>query len=117
MIKAVKYEVGQETEMLCSDCDNDTMHEVVSVTKLGKITKASCTGCGTESTFVRGVKTAVSGGRKTSASPYDRNRKYRKGQAMIHDTFGRGEVTAVHESQKIDVLFGDTTRKLIHSQQ
>ena len=34
-------------------------------------------------------------------------RKYRKGQAMMHSTFGQGEVTAVIEPQKIDVLFGD----------
>ena len=28
----------------------------------------------------------------------------------------RGEVTAVIEPQKIDVLFGDQTRRLIHAQ-
>jgi hypothetical protein len=35
---------------------------------------------------------------------------------MMHDKFGHGEVTAVLEPQKIDVLFGDTTRRLIHAQ-
>ena len=51
-----------------------------------------------------------------NASPYDRMRKYRKGQAMMHSVFGHGEVTAVIEPQKIDVLFGDQTRRLIHDQ-
>ena len=36
---------------------------------------------------------------------------------MTHDVFGRGEVTAVIEPQKIDVLFADKTRRLIHAQE
>jgi hypothetical protein len=36
---------------------------------------------------------------------------------MMHSTFGQGEVTAVLELQKIDVLFGDRTRRLIHAQE
>ena len=36
---------------------------------------------------------------------------------MNHFKFGHGEVTAVLEPQKIDVLFGDTTRRLIHAQE
>ncbi len=55
-------------------------------------------------------------GKSKSASPYDRTRKYRKGQAMMHAVFGQGEVTAVIEPQKIDVIFGDRTRRLIHAQ-
>ena len=35
---------------------------------------------------------------------------------MNHDIFGRGEVTAVIEPHKIDVLFGDHTRRMIHDQ-
>ena len=56
------------------------------------------------------------GSKGKAAGPYDRHKKYRKGQAMMHDKFGHGEVTAVLEPQKIDVLFGDTTRRLIHAQ-
>ena len=33
---------------------------------------------------------------------------------MIHPTFGEGEVTAVID-RKIDVLFSDRMRRLIHS--
>jgi len=55
-------------------------------------------------------------GKNKTASPYDRTRKYRKGQAMLHSVFRQGEVTAVIEPQKIDVLFGDQTRRLIHAQ-
>ena len=111
-----KYEVGDALEMMCSACDVEKDHNIETVTKQGKITKAVCSECGTASTFSRGVKTAVSVGRAKAASDYDRTRKYRKGQAMMHTKFGHGEVTAVIEPHKIDVLFGDQTRRLIHSQ-
>ena len=114
--KAEKYEAGQKITMMCSGCDVETPHSIETVTKLGKISKAKCDTCETQSTFNRGVKTSVASGRTKEASPYDRTRKYRKGQAMTHDKFGRGEVTAVIEPQKIDVLFGDQTRRLIHAQ-
>ena len=112
-----KYAVGDGLQMMCSVCDVDQNHTVQSVTKLGKITAAVCDACATVSTFSRGVKTSVSVGRAKTASPYDRTRKYRKGQAMMHSVFGQGEVTAVLEPHKIDVLFGDTTRRLIHAQE
>ena len=115
-MKTEVYAVDQSVEMMCSACDLEQNHKVQTVTKQGKITKASCEACETVSTFTRGVKTSVSMGSGKNASPYDRMRKYRKGQAMTHDKFGRGEVTAVIEAQKIDVLFGDTTRRLIHAQ-
>ncbi len=115
-MKAVKYAVGDSIEMMCSGCDDEKPHTIETVTKLGKISKAICTSCEGVSTFNRGVKTSVAVGKAKAASPYDRTRKYRKGQAMTHNSFGHGEVTAVVESQKIDVLFGDKTRRLIHAQ-
>lgn len=110
------FTVGELTEMMCSVCDIEQMHKIVTVTKQGVITKAVCETCETESTFSRGVKTAFTTGKGKNASPYDRLRKYRKGQAMMHETFGRGEVTAVIEPHKIDVLFEDQVRRLIHEQ-
>ena len=115
-MKIEKYAVGDQLEMLCSACDVEQPHTIETVTKQGKISKATCNTCSTVSTFTRGVKTAVSMGKNKTASPYDRTRKYRKGQAMLHSKFGQGEVTAVIEPQKIDVLFGDQTRRLIHAQ-
>ncbi|MEA2172537.1 MAG: hypothetical protein QOD00_129 [Blastocatellia bacterium] len=34
---------------------------------------------------------------------------------MLHTTYGMGEVTALIEPQKIDVLFPDRVRRLIHA--
>ncbi|MCA1589236.1 MAG: hypothetical protein LC730_00825 [Acidobacteria bacterium] len=116
-MKTEAYSVGDSLSMMCSVCDTDQPHTVAKATKLGKITSAACSVCGTSSTFSRGVKTsvAVSGGK--TAAPYDRTRKYRKGQAMLHSVFGQGEVTEVVDLGKIDVLFGDRTRRLIHAQE
>ena len=116
VMKKQTYEVGASLEMLCSSCDTEKSHTVETVTKQGQISKAVCDTCASESTFRRGVKTSIAMSKGKTASPYDRTRKYRKGQAMMHSVFGQGEVTAVIEPQKIDVLFGDQTRRLIHAQ-
>lgn len=110
------YEIGDSLEMMCSACEIEQNHTVAATTKQGAVTNAVCEACETASTFSRGVKTSVTVGRGKNASPYDRMRKYKKGQAMMHHVFGRGEVTAVIEPQKIDVLFADKTRRLIHAQ-
>lgn len=115
--KAEKYTVGDKLTMMCSACDSDQSHLVEATTKQGKLTRAVCESCSTASTFNRGVKTSVAIGKAKTVSPYDRTRKYRKGQAMMHSHFGQGEVTAVLDFQKIDVLFGDRTRRLIHAQE
>lgn len=114
--KKPEFAAGDTTEMMCSACDVEQMHRIGSVTKQGVITSAVCEVCETSSTFTRGVKTAVSMGKAKNASPYDRSRKYKKGQAMMHEKFGRGEVTAVIEPHKIEVLFADRSRRLIHEQ-
>ncbi len=115
-MKQQKYEVGDALDMFCSACELEQSHNVETVTKQGKISKAVCSACSTVSTFTRGVKTGIEMSKSKTASPYDRTRKYKKGQAMLHSVFGQGEVTAVVEPQKIDVLFGDQTRSLIHAQ-
>ena len=115
-MKVEVYKAGDSVEMMCSVCDVEQQHKIVTATKQGKITKAVCETCNSESTFSKGSKTSMNAGSGKNASPYDRVRKYRKGQSMMHDTFGRGEVTAVIEPQKIDVLFGDRTRRMIHDQ-
>lgn len=115
-MEKIKYAVGDTTQAFCSACDADQDHEVVTVTKMGAISKLSCRSCETISTFRGGVKTSVGMSKAKSISAYDRTRKYRKGQAMLHSIFGQGEVTAVIEPQKIDVLFGDQVRRLIHDQ-
>lgn len=108
------YTVGDRVEKFCESCAEERGHVVVSVTKRGQISRVSCPKCETRSTF----KTTAGAPRARSSAkegaPYDRTRTYRAGQGLMHPTFGPGEVTAVIE-QKIDVLFSDRMRRLIHA--
>lgn len=115
-MKTKKFEAGETVEIQCASCELEQVHTVETVTKQGKITKTTCQVCGTGNTYSKGVKTSTAMSKTKSSAPYDRTNKYRKGQGMLHSMFGPGEVTAVIEPQKIDVLFGDRTRRLIHAQ-
>jgi len=114
-MKNEAFTVGQLITRPCAACGDEQTHTVAAATKLGTITKMTCSVCNTTNTFKSGVKTATSMTTLKTGTPYDQTRSYRKGQTMLHSTFGRGEVTAVVDSHKIDVLFGDSVRRLIHA--
>jgi DNA-directed RNA polymerase subunit RPC12/RpoP len=105
---------GERVEKFCAECGEERGHVVVSVTKLGSISRVSCPKCGTRSSFKAGSGTRARAAASAGA-PYDRTRTYRAGQSLTHPVFGHGEVTAVIEPQKIDVLFPDRIRRLIHA--
>jgi len=108
------HQSGERVEKFCAVCAEDRGHVVASVTKGGRITRVSCPKCGTRSPFKAGVGTAARSASRPGA-PYDSANTYRAGQSMTHPVFGAGEVTALIEPQKIDVLFPDRIRRLIHS--
>lgn len=114
MVKPI-HTVGERADKLCAVCDEERGHVVTSVSKLGHISRVSCPKCGTLSTFKGSSRTFPSPPLQ-APSPYDRTRKYQAGQTMTHTTYGMGEVTALVEPQKIDVLFPDRIRRLIHAQ-
>jgi hypothetical protein len=109
-----QYAIGDRVEKLCTVCGEERGHIVALVNKRGQVSRVSCPQCGTRSPFKRTA--SVKGGRAAvkESAPYDWTRTYRKGQTMMHPTFGLGEVTALIEPQKIDVLFADRVRRLIH---
>ncbi|MEK7833392.1 MAG: hypothetical protein AAB401_20040 [Acidobacteriota bacterium] len=109
------YTVGDRVEQLCKVCGEEKGHVVLSVGKRGQVTRVNCPQCGTNGRY-KSIKTegAIITSTRTG-SPYDWTRTYRKGQAMLHPKFGIGEVTAVIEPKKIDVLFSDRVRRLVHS--
>jgi hypothetical protein len=113
-VESLIHKSGERVEKFCAVCEEERGHVVASVTKAGRITRVSCPKCGTRSAF----KPSVGGGVRASAKsgePYDRTRTYRAGQSLTHPIFGVGEVTALVEPQKMDVLFPDRMRRLIHS--
>jgi hypothetical protein len=115
-VEKVTYAVGARVDKFCAKCQEERGHIVATVTKRGQISRVSCPKCGVRSSFKPATgPRAASASTKTSA-PYDRTRTYRTGQHLTHPTYGPGEVTAVIEPQKIDVLFSDRVRRLIHSQ-
>lgn len=110
------FVVGDRVEKLCVKCGEERGHVIASLTKRGKISRVTCPKCGTLGTFKSGAATGTR--RKMDpGAPYDQTRAYRTGQTMMHPTFGQGEVTALIEPLKIDVLFADRMRRLIHARQ
>ncbi len=111
-----QYAVGDRVEKMCLVCGEERGHLVALITKKGNISRVSCPQCGTRSTYKKGTVTRNAGSSTLNSQPYDWTRTYRKGQSIMHPTFGQGEVVAVIEPRKIDVLFNDRVRRLIHSQ-
>jgi transcription elongation factor Elf1 len=110
-----QYSVGDRVDKLCAVCKEERGHVVALLNKQGQISRVSCPQCGTRSAFKSGKSVKNKRSLPLDSSPYDWTRTYRKGQTMMHPTFGLGEVTAVIEPQKIDVLFSDRVRRLIHA--
>jgi DNA-directed RNA polymerase subunit RPC12/RpoP len=106
------FAVGDRVEQMCAKCGEERGHIVASVTKKGKITRVSCPKCGSRVPYKRGASFRASA---KAAAAYDRSRTYRRGQTMMHSNFGEGEVTAIIEPGKIDVLFADRIRRLVHA--
>ena len=108
----IVFKIGDRVDQMCLTCNEERGHVVVSVSKTGNITRVSCPMCESRVTYRAGTT------RRASArvgAPYDPARTYRKGQMLMHPTFGEGEVTAIIEPQKMDVLFADRMRRLIHA--
>ena len=109
------FTVGDRTDKFCTVCDEERGHIVASVTKRGQISRVSCPKYGTVSTFQLASRTLSRPAIKTP-SPYDRTLTYRAGQSITHEMFGIGEITRLIEPRKMEVLFQDRLRRLIHAQ-
>jgi hypothetical protein len=116
MVEKVTYAVGDRVDKFCAKCQEERGHIVATITKRGSISRVTCPKCGARSSFKPASGARTSSASAKASAPYDRARTYRTGQHFTHPMFGPGEVTAVIEPQKIDVLFSDRVRRLIHSQ-
>ncbi len=112
MEEKAAFKVGDRVDQMCITCNEERGHIVLSVSKAGRITRVGCPMCDSRVMYRAGTTSRASA--KVGA-PYDRMRTYRKGQILTHPTFGEGEVTAIIEPQKMDVLFADRIRRLIHA--
>ena len=107
------FKIGDRVDQMCISCNEVRGHIVVSVSKAGKITRVGCPMCASRVMYRAGTTRRAS---NKLGAPYDRGRTYRRGETLLHATFGEGEVTAIVEPQKMDVLFGDRIRRMIHAQ-
>ena len=114
MVEKQTFVAGDRVEQFCVTCGEERGHIVASITKTGRVTRVSCPMCGSRVPYKSGDGAARSRTSKAGAS-YDQSRTYRRGQTLIHPKFGEGEVTAIIEPQKMDVLFADRMRRLIHA--
>ncbi len=106
------FAIGDRVEQMCITCGEERGHIVASMTKVGKISRVSCPRCGSRVPYKSGTTRQAS---HKVGLPYDSTRTYRRGQTIMHPNFGEGEVTALIEPRKMDVLFADRVRRLIHS--
>lgn len=106
------FTTGDRIEQMCTICSEERGHVVAAISKQGRITRVSCPICGSRVPY-QGIIT-----RRRSikaGETYNQAQTYRRGDTMVHPMFGEGEVTAIIEPQKIDVLFPDRMRRLIHA--
>jgi DNA-directed RNA polymerase subunit RPC12/RpoP len=106
------FAIGDRVEQMCITCGKERGHIVALTTKGGKITRVSCPICGSRVPYKSGTTRRAS---TKASAPYDCARTYRRGQTIMHPNFGEGEVTAIIEPGKMDVLFADRMRRLIQS--
>ena len=106
------FKVGDRVDQMCITCNEERGHIVFSVSKAGRITRVSCPMCASRVMYRAGTTRRAS---DKVGAPYDRTRAYRKGQTLMHPMFGEGEVTAIIEPQKMDVLFADRIRRMMHA--
>ena len=106
------FKVGNRIDQMCVTCNEERGHIVISLSKAVRITRVGCPMCASRVMYRAGTTRHAS---TKVGAPYDRTRAYRKGQTLMHPTFGEGEVTAIIEPQKMDVLFADRIRRLIHA--
>ena len=106
------FKIGDRVDQMCVPCNEERGHVVVSVSKTGNITRVSCAMCGSRVAYRAGTTRRASA---NLCAPYDRARTYRKGQILMHPMFGEGEVTAIIEPHKMDVLFADRIRRMMQA--
>lgn len=100
--------------MVCG-CSEERGHVVALVSAKGRATRVTCPVCGTRGTFKNGAISPVKTRPSKQVQPYDSTHSYRVRQRINHPTYGLGEVVGLIEPKKMDVLFADRIRRMIHS--
>jgi len=130
--------VGKEIESWCTKCKLMLGHTIEAVVG-GRITKVHCNTCRGQHAHRAKPPGTGTGARKprasrataesktaadyaamlrskdpNSAKPYATTDRFKPGELIRHATFGLGLVTALKDVNKIEVVFGDGAKTMIH---
>ena len=133
--------VGGEIETWCTRCRAETDHTILAM-QGGDPARVMCNSCKSQHNYRAKRTNEKKAGRTRSAKktarakrepaparawqdasrdkdlkktiPYDPHQRFEPDQAILHGKFGVGVVTAVKEGDKIEVVFPDAARVLVH---
>ena len=133
---ATPPQVGKNVDSWCTRCKLVLAHTIETVAN-GKIAKVHCNTCqgqhayrakapGTRSTTSRTRKSGadaapaqdfqalLKGRTAADARRYALSDRFRPGEVIAHSTFGLGVVTAERDGVKIEVIFAEGPKMLVH---
>jgi hypothetical protein len=131
-----KYKLGSNIDSWCGKCKMVLAHTIEAIAE-DVPTRVQCNTCKSQHAYKAQApekKTrAATGGRRSSTKAADRYRalvsgsetvtvgtyspknKYAQGMVFEHPTFGRGAVITVKDGTKIEVLFENGPKTLVHA--
>jgi len=124
--------VGGEIDAFCTKCKRLTTHTVVSILR-GRPAKVLCNICESQHQYRTAAPEPSREGRVKSAPktralweealqragsqvlPYAMEARFEPEQVIEHATFGKGVVVRTYDITKMEVLFQDQVRRLVHN--
>ena len=130
--------VGKDVDSWCAKCKLMLAHTIEAMVG-GRITRVHCNTCKAQHAYRAGPpgqaaarRTGGAGARAASAAPpdyarlmrgrdpakakrYSVSERFAPSELVDHPTFGLGVVTGVKDVNKIEVVFPDGSKTLIHS--
>jgi hypothetical protein len=138
MKSAVTASIGKEVVAWCTRCKLLLVHVIETMTA-EKIGRVHCKTCGGQHAYRKnppGKRTSsgatairrpeVASGSATTyeallrgrtvanALPYSQSARFKVGDLISHPSFGVGAITGARDSFKIEVVFADRPRMLVH---
>lgn len=133
MATATPPAVGKDVDSWCTKCKLVLAHTVEAVAK-GRITRVHCNTCGGQHAYranppgtssrsrtaresepkTPNYASLLKGRDPSKARPYAMTERFALGDLVAHSTFGLGMVTALKDVNKIEVVFSDGPKVLMH---
>jgi hypothetical protein len=106
---------GRITRVHCNTCHGQHVYRAKPPGTSGKGTRSrSGEAARAAAKPVRDYATLLRGRDAASARAYGTTERFKDGDLIRHATFGLGLVTELRDGNKIDVLFADGSKTLIH---